>query len=40
MEWVSRAWVDADQPHWVEEDTGQVVEEACTLAVLRCKLHY
>lgn len=34
MEWVSRAWVDADQSHWVEEDTGQVVEEACTLAVV------
>jgi len=23
-------WVDADQPNWVEEVMGQVVEEACT----------
>jgi hypothetical protein len=40
MEWVSRAWVDADRPHWVEEDTGQVVEEACTLVGLRCELYH
>lgn len=24
------------QHRWVEEDIGQVGEEACTLAVLRC----
>jgi hypothetical protein len=39
MEWVSRAWADAGQPHWVEEDIGQVVEGACMLAVLRYELH-
>jgi len=33
MEWVSRAWAGAGQPHLVE-DIDQVEEEACTLAVV------